>query len=355
MDKKILDLIIANDVDAILITNKHDITYVSKFTGEEALVLLAKNSHYIITDKRYMEQAKIQCTGFILTVVEDELDFIREFSYLLEQNNVKKLGIDICNIKYEFYLQLKDSFNNISFKNLKEPFKESRAIKSSEEISKIKAACDIADKTYYGLLKIISEGMSEKDIEIEMNYIIKREGGDGYSFNPIIGIEEKTSMPYSLPDKNVFVNKGNFILLNFGVNYEGYTSALARMIAVGNVRCEYEKMYKSLYDIYMKILNSARPHMEYEELYHIFEREKKCTEYNNFFLASIGHGRGLQTIEGYSIKPGIKRKMVPNEVYSIGISMSIPGFGGARLEDVVLIKDKDIEILTNSGRNLISI
>lgn len=355
MDNKIINIISDNDVDAILITNKYDITYVSKFTGEEALILLTKNNFYIITDKRYMEQAKVQCTGFTLTIVEDNSDFRKTFGYLLELNNIKKLGIDICDIKYELYLQIKDMFNNIEIKNLKEPFKESRAIKSPEEILKIKKACEIADKTFYGLLRIISEGMTEKDIEIEMNYIIKREGGDGYAFQPIIGIEEKTSMPYSLADKNVLVHKDNFILLNFGVNYDGYTSALARMVAVGTIRSEYEKLYMNLYDVYMRILNSIEPYIEYEKLYSIFDNEIKCTEYQNFFLKSIGHGRGLQTIEGYLIKPNVKRRMLPNEVYSIGISISIPGFGGARLEDVILVKENGIEILTNSVRNLINI
>lgn len=355
MEKKITDIILKNNVDAILITNKHDITYVSKFTGEKSLVLLTKNNFYIITDKRYTEQAKAQCTGFTLTNIEDSSDFKKTFGNLLNLNNINRLGIDICDIKYEFYMQIKDMFKDIEIKNLIEPFKESRAIKSQEEILKIKKACEIADKTFYGLLKLISEGMSEKDIEIEMNYIIRREGGDGYAFQPIIGIEEKTSMPYSLPEKNVIVKKGNFILLNFGVNYEGYTAALARMVALGSVRSEYEKMYTCLYDVYIKILNSIEPNMEYEKLYSIFENEISCTEYKEFFLKPIGHGRGLQTIEGYIIKPNIKRRILPNEVYSIGISISIPGYGGARLEDVVLIKEDSIEILTDSVRNMISI
>jgi Xaa-Pro aminopeptidase len=355
MDNKIIDIILKNNVDAILITNKHDITYVSKFTGEESLVLLTRKNFYIITDKRYMEQAKAQCTGFTLTSMEDSSGFNKTIENLLHINNVQKLGIDICDIKYEFYMQLKDIFSNIEIRNLKEPFKESRAIKSLEEISKIKKASEIADKTFYGLLKLISEGMSEKDIEIEMNYIIRREGGDGYAFKPIIGIEEKTSMPYSLPEKNVIVKKNNFILLNFGVNYEGYTAALARMVALGNIRNEYKKMYTCLYDVYMKILNSIEPYMEYENLYGIFEKEIKYTEYKEFFLKPIGHGRGLQTIEGYIIKPNVKRRILPNEVYSIGISISIPGYGGARLEDVVLIKEDSIEILTDSVRNMISI
>ncbi len=355
MNNNILNILIENDVDAILVTNKYDITYISKFTGENSWVLLAKNNYYIIADNRYIEQAKKQCTGFIPILIADELNFERILGNLLELNNVKRLGVDICDIKYIPYSHLKEGFNNIEIINLKEPFKERRSIKSQDEILKIKMACEIADKTFRGLLKIVCEGMSEKDIEIEMNYIMKREGGDGYAFRPIIGIEEKTSMPYSSPDKNVFVHRGDFILLNFGVKYEGYTSALARMIAVGTVRSEYEKIYTCLYDVYMKILNSIKPYMEYEKLYSLFENEIKHTEYKDFFLKAIGHGRGLQTIEGYIIKPNIKRIILPNQVYSIGVSISIPGFGGARLEDVVLVKENEIEILTDSVRNLISI
>lgn len=355
MENKIYNIISGNDVDAILVTNKHDITYVSGFTGEESLVLLTEHNFYIITDKRYMEQAKIQCKGFTTEVVEDKSDYNKALKNLMSLNSVKKLGIDICDIKHEFYLQIKETCNDIEFKKLREPFKESRTVKSEDEIYKTKRACEITDRTFYGLLKLISEGMSEKDIEIEMNYLIRRGGGDGYSFAPIIGTEEKTSMPYSFPEKNVFLRKGNFILLNFGVNYEGYTSALARMVALGKVKSEYKKIYDCLYGVYMRVLNSVRPYIGYETLYDIFRNEIKYTEYHKYFLAPIGHQRGLQTIEGYTIKPNVIRNMVPEEVYSIGISISIPGVGGARLEDVVLVKDSGIEILTDSARNLINI
>ncbi|MEL7650013.1 MAG: Xaa-Pro peptidase family protein [Sedimentibacter sp.] len=355
MKSKIFKIITDNDVDAILITNKHDITYVSNFTGEEAWVLITKNNLYIITDIRYMEQARAQCSEFILSVIDENANFEQTLENLLQLNDVKKLGVDICDIKYVFYSQLKNMSGNFEIINLEEPFKESRAIKSQEEIVKIKKACEIADKTFHGLLKIITEGMSEKDIEIEMNYLIKREEGDGYAFQPIIGVEEKTSMPYSLPEKHVIVKRGNFILLNFGVIYEGYTSAVARMVSVGAVKSEYENIYSCLYDVYIKVLNSIKPYMEYEKLYSIFENEINHTEYKDYFLKAIGHGRGLQTIEGYVIRPKVNRTIMPNEVYSIGISISIPGFGGARLEDVVLVKENEIEILTNSVRNLINI
>lgn len=356
MDNKLLSIIEENAVEAILVTNKYDITYVSKFTGEESYVLITKSNSYIIVDKRYIEQAKKQCIGFNVVLLENiQPDLIHIIKDLLKLNQVKKLGVDICDIKHELYKSIINMLNDMQIINLEEPFKRIRAIKSPEEIRKIQIASEIADKSYYRILQMISEGMSEKDIEIELEYTIKREGGDGYAFEPIIGAGSKSSMPYSWADKNVYLKKGDILLLNFGVKYEGYTAALARMVSIGNIKEEYKNIYKNVFDVHNKILEAIKPNMKYEELYDVFTESIKNSEYKEYFLESIGHGRGLQTIESYKIKPNITRSIYPNEVYSIGVSISVPDLGGARLEDAVLIKDDSVVILTNSVRNLLNV
>ena len=356
MDNKLLNIIEENYVEAILVTNRYDITYVSKFTGEESYVLLTKFNNYIIADKRYTEQAKKQCEDFKVVMFENnQADLIRILKILLASNNIGKLGVDIYEIKHKLYQDIKNELSNVEIVNLEEPFKRIRAIKSPEEIKKMQIASEIADKSYYRMLQMISEGMSEKDIEIELEYTIKREGGDGYAFEPIIGAGSKSSMPYSWADKNVYLKRGDILLLNYGVKYEGYTSALARMVAIGNICEEYKNIYKNVYDVQIKLLESVRPFMKYEELYEVFTETIKNCGYKDYFLKAIGHGRGLQTIEGYTIKPDVDRIIYPDEIYSIGVSISVPELGGARLEDAVLIKDDSAVILTNSVRNLLNI
>jgi len=356
MDNKLLNVIEENAVEAILVTNKYDITYVSKFTGVESYVLITKSNSYIIVDKRYIEQAKKQCIDFNVVLFENiQFDLMSIIKDLLKLNNVKTIGVDIYDIRHKLYQDIIYTLNDVVIINLEEPFRKIRAIKSPEEIRKIQKAAEIADKSYYRMLQMISEGMSEKDIEIELEYTIKREGGDGYAFEPIIGAGSKSSMPYSWADKNVYLKKGDILLLNYGVKYDGYTAALARMMSIGNINDKYKNIYKNVFDVYNKIIESIKPYMKYEELYEIFTESIKDSEYKDYFLKSIGHGRGLQTIESYTIKPNIKRLIYPNEVYSIGISISVPDLGGARLEDAVLIKEDSIVMLTNSVRNLLNI
>lgn len=354
MNEKIIKILKQSNVDALLVTNKYDITYVSNFKGKESCVLLGENN-YIIVDKRYAEQAKNQCPSFEVVLCDNNpSELIRIIKELTDAGKINSLGVDICDIRHKLYVELSGCLES-QIVNLEGPFRESRSIKSEDEIQKIKKASEIADSSYYRILQMLSEGMSEKDIEIELEYTIKREGGDGYAFEPIIGSGRKSSMPYSRADKNVYLKKGNILLLNYGVEYEGYTAAISRMVSIGGADEEYKNIYSQVYEVQKVLLESIRPNMEYDELYHIFTETIKNMEHRDYFLQSIGHGRGLQTIEGYVIKPNIKRNMLPDEVYSIGISISVPGFGGARLEDVVLIKDNSVEILTDSVRNLINI
>ena len=198
MEGKMKNILNENEVEAILVTNKYDITYVSKFTGYESYVLLTNSKNYIIVDKRYFEQAKKQSTDFIAVLYDKNQKYLMDIiNKLLMENKVSNLGVDICYTTYSLYKELAENLNEIKIVELEEPFKNYRAIKSQDEISKIQKASEIADKSYYRMLQMISEGMSEKDIEIELEYTIKREGGDGYAFTPIIGAGSKSSMPYS--------------------------------------------------------------------------------------------------------------------------------------------------------------
>lgn len=357
MKEKIKNILYENKVGAILVTNKYDITYVSKFTGYESYILLMNSKKYIIVDKRYLEQAKKQSDDFIAVLYEkNQKDLMNIINKLLKENEVSELGIDIYDTSHSLYKELNKNLNGTEIVELEEPFKKYRAIKSLDEISKIQKASEIADKSYYRMLQMISDGMSEKDIEIELEYTIKREGGDGYAFKPIIGAGSKSSMPYSWADKNVFLKKGDILLLNYGVKWKSYTAALARMVAIGNnTKEKYIEIYKNIYNVYNIVLESIKPNMQYEELYKIFSESIKKSKYKDCFLESIGHSRGLETIESNLISPNVNKVILPNEVYSIGVSIAVPGVGGARLEDAVLIKDDNVVILTNSVRNLLNI
>jgi len=356
MENKFLNIIEKNAVEALLITNKYDITYVSKFTGEVSCVLLTKDNSYIIVDKRYIEQARKQCDGYVVVLVENIQNCLVDIlKTLLEANSIKRFAVDTHDIKHKLYMDIIEALKNVEVISIEEPFRESRMIKSPEEIKKLQMAAEIADKSYYRMAQMISEGMSEKDVEIELEYTIKREGGDGYAFNPIIGAGSKSSIPYSWADKNVFLKKGDILLLNFGVSYENYTAALSRTVAIGGIKEEYKNIFKNVFDVQTILLENVKPYMKYEELYEIFLESIKDMEYKDYFLSSIGHGRGIQTIEGYLIKPNVKKIILPNEVYSIGVSISVPDLGGARLEDAVLIKEEKAVMLTNSVRNLLSI
>lgn len=356
MEEKMKNILNENEVGAILVTNKYDITYVSKFTGYESYILLTNSKNYIIVDKRYFEQAKKQSADFTAVLYEkNQKDLMNIINKLLMENEVSNLGVDICHTTYSLYKELAENLKEIEIVELEEPFKKYRDIKSKDEIIKIQKASEIADKSYYRMLQMISEGMSEKDIEIELEYTIKREGGDGYAFRPIIGAGSKSSMPYSWADKNVFLRKGDILLLNYGVKWESYTAALARMVAIGNIKEEYKEIYKNAFNVYSIILEYIKPNMKYEELYKIFTESIKKSKYKEYYLESIGHSRGIQTIEGNLIRPDVKKTIMRNEIYSIGVSIAVPGIGGARLEDAVLIKETSVEILTNSVRNLLNI
>lgn len=357
MNNNYLEILTSNDIDSMLITNKYDVSYFSDFTGKDSYILFTLNKKYFIADPRFIEQAQKECKGFEIILLDEKkpLGLATKITEILKNNNCKKIGIDTLYIPLKMYDDFIISFDNIEIVKLQGITKKIRMKKTKEEIDIIQKACEITDRSYYRILEILSESMSEKDIEIELGYLIKREGGADYSFDPIIASGKRTSIPYNIPDHNVKIRSGDFVLLNYGAKYKGYTSTIARTVVMDHASNEQKKMYKEFLGVYKYLLNSISDGVMFKEYYKGYLSFIEKSKYKEFYLRSIGNGLGLNSIEGYIITPYSDGKFCKDEVYSIGTSLVIPNVGGIRLEDVILVKEDGIIQLTKSPKELLFI
>lgn len=351
-----LEILETNGIDSMLVTNKYDVRYFSDFTGKDSYILFTRERKYFIADPRFIEQAQKECKGYKIILNDRKpLSLIKIIVEILQANNCKKIGLDVLYISHKMYANISNSIGETKIVNLEGVTNKVRMKKTKNEIEIIKKACEITDRSYYRILEILSEGMSEKDIEIELGYLIKREGGEDYSFEPIISSGKRTSIPYNIPDANVIIRNGDSILFNYGTNYKKYASVIARTVVLGSANYEQKKMYKDYLDVHNKLLDSIRCGTTFNGYYKKYLKFIEKSEYKKFYLKSIGNGLGLENIEGYSITPYSNNVFSENEVYSIGTSIVVPNVGGVRLEDVVLVKQNGIEILTNSTRDMLLI
>ena len=230
--------------DAILIEKKENYRYMSGFTGTFAYLIISNEDSLILTDSRYTEQAAKQVPDYEL------VNFIGSnvIENILIKKNIKKLAIEgdtVTVTKYKDYQKIETLNEIIISSGIVEAL---RKIKDDEEISLIKKAVMLADEGFKHILKYIRPGITEKDIEMELEYYMRKSGASGASFDIIVATGTRTSMPHAIAG-DTLVKNGDAVMIDFGCIFDGYCSDITRTVFVGKP----DKEMKRIYDTVMRV------------------------------------------------------------------------------------------------------
>lgn len=354
------ELIAKNNLDAILISSVPNIVYLTNYSNfskdeREAYLLITSKKQYIITDGRYSEAVINNIKHFELIEISVTQSLKDNLKNLAKTEKIKKLGIEETNITVKEHRMLSSSFDQIidfSIDSL-------RSIKEEEEIKKIEKACKIGDKTFDYILGKIKEGITEKELAFNIEQFIKKQGAD-ISFSTIVAYGANSSIPHH-QTRDYKLTTNNLILLDFGVKLDNYCSDMTRTVFFGKANAEQRKMYQT-------VLETQKRSIEF--LNHkssILNHEIKASSVDkiarDYILSqgyptiphSLGHGIGLEVHESPRLSPKSKDVLKKGMVFSIEPGIYLPGFGGVRIEDLAVMKNNNLKILTTSPKHLIEL
>ena len=235
-----------------------------------------------------------------------------------------------------------------------------RIIKTNNEIKKIKKACRLGDKTFDYILKKIKFGVTEKEIAFEIEFFIKKSGGD-ISFRPIVAFGENSAVPHHQATNNKLTNN-QIVLLDFGVKLNNYCSDMSRTIFFGSAEEEFKKMYDAvlqaqdlaIQQFSKKTIKQLEKGIKASEIDKI-ARDHITSKGYKTIPHSVGHGIGIEVHEAPHLSPNSKDILKEGMVFSIEPGIYIPGFGGVRIEDLVVLEKTGVRLITRSSRKLIDI
>src|SRR5438876_7384387 len=216
-------------LDAFYVTHIPNIRYISGFSGSSANIVITKNSDYFLTDFRYKDQSAREVSGFEIII---NYDNVKEVKSIFSKASIKNAGFEANHLVFEGFENLKKSLNGIGLKPLNNKIEELTVQKTEEEISKIKKAVEITDKTFERILKFIKPGMSELDVSAEITYTQKKLGAEKDAFDPIVASGLRSALPHGIASHKK-IEKGDAVTLDFGCVYEGFCSDLTRTIFAG--------------------------------------------------------------------------------------------------------------------------
>ena len=345
-------------VDAILLTDAANMRYFSGFTGE-GYVYLSERKAVVVTDSRYTVATAAECPEYEV-VQWDGQEYYEPLVRVLREEKVgTKLGIEDLQLTLSEYKKIKKQLdeNNLSSVELVELEKKPagyRSVKNADEIERIKKAEAIGDRALARLLPELKPGMTEKQVAARLEFYMKEEGAEGFSFETIAASGLHSAMPHAVPtDKPL--EEGDFLTMDFGCTYEGYCSDMTRTVVIGKASAKQREVYETVLRAQETAIQNLRPGMTGKEIDALARDVIKDAGYGEYFGHSLGHSVGLEIHERPVFSSREKEVIRPGMVITVEPGIYIENFGGVRIEDVVVITEDGCEDITHSPKELIEI
>ncbi len=331
-----------------LVTTQEDLRfYLTGFESSFGVVVIDGKSAKFYTDSRYLEAAK-KNTAAGFEVIEYPRG--KKLSDLL--SGYRNIAVPLERIPATEYLALRES--GFELVDSMQAFKESMAVKSEDELARIKAACVATDKAFNELLPEIKEGMTENEVAALLEYLMRKHGASGTSFSTICGFGANASVPHH-ETGSAKLRFGDIILIDFGCKIGGYCSDCTRTFLFGDDKKheEFKKAYAHVLEAHMLVKEQFRAGMTGREGDAIARDCLKKYGLDTYFTHSLGHGIGINIHEYPNLSPNSDHVFADGMVFSDEPGVYFEGEFGIRIEDTVTLKDGKVVSMTDSDKKLI--
>ncbi|TVL98903.1 MAG: hypothetical protein CV087_20055 [Candidatus Brocadia sp. WS118] len=337
------------NVDGFLITSAVNIRYVTNFTGSESILLITPGCDYLFTDFRYVEQARQDIPW--IKIVEKKISLMRTICGKLKRLKIKKLYVESLYLTVYQYREIignKEGIRIIPTQGIVERY---RKRKTYQELEKIRTAIKIAEKAYAGTREKIKAGLSEKQIADFLEYEIRNQGGEKSSFEIICAAGQRASLPHARATERIIQGK-EAVLIDWGVCFQFYNSDLTRVRFVDRISPAYKKIYQIVLDAQCFAIDRIKPGRKASDVDSAARSYIEKKGYAKCFGHGVGHGIGLEVHEGPTINSRSKEILEESMVFTVEPGIYIPGWGGVRIEDMVLITSSGCEVLSQVPKKI---
>jgi len=328
---------------ALLVSDPYNIRYLCGFTGTNGMLLVTLKDAILITDARYFATAKKAGVKYY--------DQTKGLKGLMEK--YKSMGLEEQHMTVAKLASLKKILPKAKWKAMSGVVEGLRIIKDAGEIKIIKKAVQIAVKTLADFSKTIQVGQSEADMEWNLLSLARKNGADGFSFPPIITFGKNTSDIHAQRG-NAKLKKGEVVLIDSGIIYQGYITDMTRMFylekgkGIGKGKGIEQKMYSIVLAANQAGIKAIKVGAKFSDIDKAARKVIEDAGYGKYFSHSTGHGTGLEVHEAPTVSVHSKDKVEKGMVFTVEPGVYIDGIGGVRIEDMVYVNEKGgVEVLTD--------
>ena len=336
-------------IDALVVSALPNVRYLSGFTGSNGLMLLWPGGSTLFTDPRYAIQASQEWAGSV-KIARQPLAL--EAARFIQRKKWKRIGFEKTGLTFEGYQTLKDELPmGSSLKPVGAAIEELRAIKSPEEIEKIRRSVVLNSQAFEATVRRIKAGDSEAEIAAELEYQMRRRGAQHAAFETIVAAGERTALPHAQPTGRRLANN-ELLLIDMGASLDGYASDMTRMLFLGRPGTAVRSMYRAVLEAQLEATASVREGVTAQHVDRAARRVLKEHGLEKAFVHSTGHGLGLEIHEPPRIGKKDRTPLKAGMAITIEPGAYLQGIGGIRIEDTVVVTRNGCEVLTPTPKEL---
>jgi Xaa-Pro aminopeptidase len=341
----------ASEVDALLVVCPENRRYLSGFTSEDpewGMLLITAGRAVLLTDFRYQLWAEKEASDFEVVIYKVNLG--ETLAGLLKDLGVRRLGFESAYLTYRAYERLSQAAAkaglSLEWRPLEGLAENLREAKSWEELAAMRRALALSEAVLAQVARELAPGQTERQIAWEIEKRLREGGAQGMAFPPIVAAGDNSARPHHEPGDRI-LQAGDPVIIDMGGRVDGYCADITRTYCLGPADEHFQKIYNLVRAAQVKAEQELRAGMDSLDGDALAREVIAAAGYGEAFGHSLGHGVGLAVHEAPSLSPSTERRTTlrAGSVVTVEPGIYLAGWGGVRLEDMVLLKDDGAEVL----------
>lgn len=331
--------------EPLLVTNLVNVRYLTGFESSNAALLVEPDRARLFTDFRYAERAR--AIGSVETV-EVGRNLMRELAEVLSG----RVAFEADALAYAGYETLRDG--SLKLVPRHRVVERLRAVKDAEEIEAVRRAAEVTNRAFERFAQQRFSGRTERELAWVMEQILHEEGADAPAFPVIVAAGETGASPHAVPG-DYELRQGDTVVVDAAAKVGGYCSDCTRTFAVGGLEGPLAEAYLVCLEAQLAALDAVRAGIAGRDGDAVPRRIIDGTQFEGRFGHGLGHGVGLEVHEAPMLRPESEDTLAEDNVVTVEPGIYLPGLGGIRIEDLVVVREGGVDVLTSFPKELTTV
>jgi len=347
-------LLAAAEVDALLVTHLPNVRYLTGFTGSAGMLLVTGDAMVFTTDGRYRTQAgeQLGAAGVDASIEIGATQTAQRDALAAVLRPASRIGLEAHAVTWAQQRDLADALTGHELVPTNGLVEQLRRVKEPAEVARIRAACAIADDALGFLLPRLADGPTERDFALDLEVEMRRRGASGNSFDPIIASGPNAAKPHARPSARQ-VERGELVVIDFGCIVDGYCSDMTRTVSVGDPGPEARRVWDVVRASQSAGRDAVRAGADCAAVDQACREVIVAAGWGDAFVHGTGHGVGLEIHEAPRVAASARDTLEPGSVVTVEPGVYLPGVGGVRIEDTVVVTADGSDPLTEFPKDLL--